>query len=144
MTRKKNTDEAEAQTEAGEQGRPEKQTPPPTKRKLDLMLPCILTDAERLEFGRQMADSAAALGQLEDELEEAKKQNKARQASELGIGARCASIIRAGYESRKVPCEEVKDWKAFTVTVTRQDTGKVVEKRAMTNDERSMLPMEGV
>ena len=53
------------------------------------------------------------------------------------IGSRTACIA-AGSEMRDVKCQEVKNWTEGTVTMTRTDTGELIESRPMREDEKQM------
>lgn len=46
-----------------------------------------------------------------------------------------ADKSNAGYHMQNVACEMKSDWKNKRITVTRKDTGEIVEDRAMRNDE---------
>lgn len=46
-----------------------------------------------------------------------------------------ADKSNAGYEMRNVECSLKSDWKKKTITVTRKDTGEIVEDRPMRADE---------
>ncbi len=62
----------------------------------------------------------------------AKAQTFAQEIQEL---SRC---IRSGYFLREVVCEKRINLGLLTVTVTRQDTGEIVEERPMNTEEKQM------
>jgi DNA segregation ATPase FtsK/SpoIIIE-like protein len=102
------------------------------------ILKCELTQAELLTMGQELADAHSEHESITNELESIKAEFKGKiQAEEGKIGSLSAKI-RAGYEHRQVKCATVKDWKSKTVTVTRLDTGAIIENRPMNQEELQM------
>ena len=55
------------------------------------------------------------------------------------LDARTASrFIANGYEMRNIDCVKVIDYENDVVTITRKDTGEVVEERKLHESERQM------
>jgi len=98
-------------------------------------LPCLITDEERLQFGRDQARAAKNL----QETQAAKKRAAAYHASqEKEIQAsidRLAGIIDSGIEWREVECEEIIDYDLGYRRVVRLDTGETVTSRPLTRKE---------
>jgi hypothetical protein len=101
-----------------------------------------LTDAEKLERGKDMADARAEQSDLEDQLDQVKKEIGARiQQAEARMNS-AAAVLRAGYEHRLTPCTENRNYKTGRVIVTRDDTADIVEDRPMSDSERQQtLPL---
>lgn len=94
-----------------------------------------LSDAERLEMGDKLADLYQQATGLEGELAQAKKQIQGKIEAAKNAIESTSNLLRAGYEIRAVPVETVRDFDLQTVVKRRKDTGAVIEKRAMREDE---------
>ena len=104
----------------------------------------------RCELGRddilEKADRASHLladrDRRQDEIDNAKKQAKA-DIERLEAEHRQLNVqIRDRAEYRSVDCDETRNYHTWTVTVTRKDTGEVVDERAMSLDERRTAQTE--
>ena len=105
-------------------------------------LKCVLTDAERLEKGQQLADCQNERGIIEEEQDQVKSQFKARLSANEGQASSLGAALRAGYEYRSVDCRVVKNYGTGRVHTIRKDTGETVEARDMSDEERQMgLPL---
>lgn len=108
-------------------------------------LPVRLTEDELIARGDALARQHQVV--RDEELvqkgeREAMKQRLADLESEQ---ARLARIVRDKAEPRPVECRVVFDYAGNAVQVVREDTGEVIEARAMTDRERQIgLPMHGV
>ena len=135
------------------------ETPPPTEptvggstenkivpKKTSRMLQCMLTDADRIARGRDMADEKDAKDRLESQMSEVSKDFKAKIAAKDTRISSLASVIRAGYEYREVPCEIYLDTPAPGMkTIFRIDTGEMVERTEMTDTEKqTLMPFPGL
>jgi hypothetical protein len=101
-------------------------------------LPCVLSDSEKLEFGRRLADAESELDQIEAELNQAKAGFKERtSAVEVGI-RRYVSCIRDGIERREVACDWIYHWETLAKELIRRDTGEVITTEPIGMDERQM------
>lgn len=107
----------------------------------DKTLRVPLTDKELLEAGQKVADALQSLAGLEGEMQSFKEQMNGKVAEAEGKVQRYSALVRQKYEYRDVNCEVVKNYAKKLYTVTRLDTGEVVESRNMTNDELATLPM---
>jgi len=99
---------------------------------------CELTQEELLKYGEEQADAQTRLLDLESELKQYKEEHKGRVANAEGTIHRCMSLIRSKYQHRDTVCERVFDYDNGTITVTKKDTGEVVEEREMNKDEQQM------
>jgi hypothetical protein len=108
------------------------------RRKVTKALPVHLTDAEVLQYGRDAARAVADRERIEAEFDGVKADYKSKIAEQSAIVGKLSPRIHSGIETRDVACEEVKNWTKGTVTVTRLDTGEVVESRPMREDEKQI------
>lgn len=108
------------------------------RRNVTKSLPVKLTDEEVLKYGRDVARAVSDRGRIEIELDSVKADYKGKISEQDGIIGKLSPRIHSGIETREVACEEVKDWKKGTVTVTRLDTLDVIEDRPMREDEKQI------
>jgi hypothetical protein len=95
-----------------------------------------LTPEEVTDLGEQLC---AALEELENQEAEAKQVKADLKATSEELNARVkklASRRRSGREQRAVDIETVIDYNVGTKTVRRLDTGDVLDKKELTDDER--------
>lgn len=99
-------------------------------------LPCVLTDDEKRDYGRKLAD-------LEHNKEQVEKDKKASsdlfkdQLSAVDAGIRrLVTFIRDGIERRAVECEWVYYWQSLSKELVRKDTNEVIEREVIGHDER--------
>lgn len=108
-------------------------------------LPVTLTDSELLERGDQLARAHQAVTDEEARQKTEKERMKDALGELEGAVRRLARIVRDKAEDRDVECRIVHDYLANAVQVVREDTGEVIESRAMSDHERQLgLPMHGV
>ena len=97
-----------------------------------------LTDAEVLEFSRRAAQAYQKLVQANLEKKMAMSDYKA-QVEEIQVNiSYLQGIVASGIEYREVQCEKVMHTHLGEVTITRLDTGHLIETRPMTPKERQM------
>ncbi len=113
------------------------------RKEMKRLLRVELTEKEKLELGKNIADRLQAAAELQSNLDTVRKEIQADiQAAE----AECASAaakLRSGYETRPVPCQMTTDYDIGSVTVTREDTNEVIERRELRDDERQTeMPLE--
>jgi hypothetical protein len=93
---------------------------------------CELTQAELLQRGDSMAVSELRVEQLKLKRGEVSDKIKAERA----LRRKLAGIIDTGREERDVPCVWIGDFVHNCFTCVRQDTGEVIDTRAMTAADR--------
>jgi len=104
-------------------------------KKEKLVLPCILTDAEKLEFSRSLTLHISDKKKCEDNLKSMASQIKAEiQAHEGNINS-YAEKISTGREYREIFCEIVYDFSNRTKSWVRTDTGEVVKAGTISEEE---------
>ena len=95
-------------------------------------LPVELNAAEKLDFGEKMADAELSIAALKKEMEPLKAAVKDHAAER----ARLAECIDSGTEERQVNCKWIETIEENVTRLIRQDTGDVVEERALSAEER--------
>ena len=97
-----------------------------------------LTDAEVLEFSRRAAQAYQKLVQANLEKKMAMSDYKA-QVEEIQVNiSHLQGIVASGIEYRDIQCEKVMHTDIGEITITRLDTGHLIETRPMTPKERQM------
>lgn len=113
------------------------------RRMVTKALPVELTEAEILQYGRDVARAVSDKTRIEAEFDSVKADYKGKIAEQEAIVSKLSPRIHSGKETRDVECAEVKNWTRMTVTVTRTDTMEEIESRPMREDEKQMQ-IEGV
>jgi hypothetical protein len=113
---------------------PPKEPPPPVR--LMRQLEVELTTEEKLEKSQEMLAAMMVRDNLKDEKREKTKSINADIVVAETVIKTLSAAMRSGKERREVECIETHQFDTNTVIITRTDTGKVVEKRAMTLQER--------
>lgn len=107
-----------------------------TKTVRNLM--CELTNDEKREYGRKLADLEHDKDIVEaDKKASADSFKEKLSAIDAGI-SRLVGPIRDGVERRDVECEWVYHWETFAKDLVRCDTGEVVITEAITPRERQL------
>lgn len=108
------------------------------RRMVTKALPVNLTEAEVLQYGRDVARAVSDKTRIEAEFDSVKADYKGKIAEQEAIVSKLSPRIHSGKETRDVECSEVKNWTRMTVTVTRIDTMEDIESRPMREDEKQM------
>lgn len=96
-----------------------------------------LTDAERLEYGQEMADALAKIEEYEAALDAERKHYKRLIETQEKIAQTASKRYRDGKEEREVHCDLLKDWdKCEMVWVESAEPYREVLRRPMTAEER--------
>ncbi len=98
-------------------------------------LPVRLNDEELLAQARKMAEATEAAEAAERARKQVTTQYKEEEEEARGAALAARTLLQNGYNYRPVDITITKDWTAKTVTVTRDDTGDIVEFREMTTGE---------
>lgn len=113
------------------------------ERPIKKMLRCDLTEEEKRELAEQMAEDQAKLKSLEDEKKAVASDYKSRIEQVQGSININSSTYLQGWEMRETSCSEVMDYTKAEVSIVRLDTGEVIKRRGMTQDELTLsLPIE--
>lgn len=95
-------------------------------------LACELTQSELLARGDAMADAELRIERLKLQRGEVSDKIKAERA----LRRKLAGAIDTGIEHREVRCVWIEDFAHNCFQLVRQDTGEVVDTRAMTAADR--------
>jgi hypothetical protein len=98
-------------------------------------LRCDLTNVERLEKGRALAEADAECARIEEEKGRVAAQYAAQIKTATSRRHELAGAIRQGYEFRDVTCSVQHVYSDREVLVVRLDTGEVIERRGMNPTE---------
>lgn len=101
-------------------------------------LKCDLTHEEQRVKGLEMAESMSMARDTEKEKADANKGYDEELKAHKGRAAGLAQILRQGWETRPVECEQVLDFKENKFIVRRKDTKETVEERALSEEERQV------
>jgi hypothetical protein len=93
------------------------------------------TEDEIKELGKSLAKAFSDHSEAEGHLKSASTQIKAELSALEGNMTMMSEKIRSGYEHRNIDCRKEFDYRLGTVTITRLDTGEVVEERPMDAEE---------
>ena len=115
-----------------------KQSDKTLTRKVTKSLACKLTEAEVLQYGRDMAQEHAEYNRVEGEMKSVQKEYKAKLEEKQANIDKLSGRVHSGIEARDVACTETKNWIAGTVYTVRLDTMEVIEDRPMREDEKQM------
>lgn len=110
---------------------------------LDRELPCKLEREDYEQKGAELGKELDALDVARAIAKQAATGHKAEIASHERRVAKLGRILREGQEERLVRCSKVIDYVAGEVTVTRTDTGEVLEHRALLAHEMQKELMPG-
>lgn len=109
----------------------------PVPKTFERDLEVSLTDAERLKRNEDLLEAMQARDDLKSQKSEATSQINASIKISEGRVKDLAIALRSGKEKRPVRCTERFLFETNTVEIVRADTGAVIEKRAMTPEERT-------
>jgi hypothetical protein len=98
-------------------------------------LRCDLTNLERLEKGRALAEADADCARIEEEKGRVASQYAAQLKTATSRRHELSAVIRQGYEFRDVNCRVQFVYPDREVLVVRTDTGEVIERRGMNPEE---------
>jgi len=115
---------------------------PVIKKKFPRSLRRDLTDAELVAAAEKMAAAQRAIEEANSELDDFKQRHKVDVKTHEGVLEKNGNLIRTRYVHEQIKCEATLDYEAETYTVTRLDTGGIVEERAMTKTELSELALD--
>ena len=115
-----------------------------TKKKTDDIVenPCkrflkyTFNEDEIKELGKSLAKVFNDHTEAEARLKSVSTQIKSEITALEGTMGSMAEKIRSGYEHRDIECKREFNYRLGSVTITRLDTGEVVEERPMDAEER--------
>lgn len=98
----------------------------------------VLKPDEIKQCGKDLADALNGIEKTEAEIAAFKAQKKSEAAAFEATIQRCRTLINTGREFRMTECEWDYDWKAGRKTGRRKDTGEVVSREEITDQERQL------
>jgi hypothetical protein len=113
--------------------------------KITQQLRCQLTDEEKIQAGKELAEATNELTELENDKAQIVSDFKAKTTAAEARVAVLGNKIRSGYEFRAVECSVTMNTpEAGQKQTVRLDTKEVVATVAMTEDEKqSKLELDG-
>jgi hypothetical protein len=96
------------------------------------------TDGEKIEFGKHIVEAMGLINEKEVELKEFAKSIKDEITAQETIMNENAVKLRQGYEMTSIMCFVTYDDNKIAI-FTNKDTGEVVERRELTEEEQLRL-----
>ena len=103
------------------------------------LLPVDLTSEELLDRARRLAECEERLREESDRQDQVKKELKSRESAIVADRSRLAAVVRTRQEPRDVECEVRENYVRNVRTVTRLDSGEVLEECPLTLEERQLV-----
>lgn len=116
----------------------------PDVKKITQKLRCLLTDAEKINAGKELADATEELTSLSEDKSQVMADFKAKMSAEEAKISVLSSKLRTGYEFKNVLCEIHFDKpEAGQKQTIRLDTKEVVTTEPLSEEEKQRrLPLE--
>ncbi len=113
-------------------------------KKITQRLRCLLTDDEKIEAGKQLAEANNELKEIEDDKAQVVSDFKAKTTAVEAQVAILGGKLRSGYELRPVECHVLFDQpQPGQKQIIRLDTKETVSTELMTDEEKQkLLPLE--
>lgn len=102
------------------------------------VLPVKLTADERDERGRELSQAWDDYEVIEEEKKDVSKGLTKKLRDKRADISKLSRTLKVGVEPRVVTCRWVEDFNHNVKRLVRQDTGDIVEERALTTDERQL------
>lgn len=111
--------------------------PKPEIKKITQKLRCVLSNEQKIDAGKELAEATNELKELEDDKAQIVSDFKAKiTAIEARVGV-LSNKLRSGYEFQDVPCELRFDTpEAGQKQIVRLDTKEVVSNGVMSEEEK--------
>lgn len=105
------------------------------ERKLTRELKCTLTAQELADTAENLTEALQKLERVNADLDSMRAEYKAKQKLAEAEIQQYRTRYANKFEMRPVDCIERKDFEARTVEVFRTDTGEIVDRRELTQDD---------
>ena len=105
------------------------------KEKEYLTLECILTDKEKLEYSKQLAENVSNKARAEDSLKSFQTQQKAQISNHEAQINLYSEKINTGKEYRAIECQVIYDFEKKEKSWKRKDTGEIAKTDIITEKE---------
>lgn len=96
------------------------------------LLPCHVTDAEKLKYGELAAGNMADIDNEQEKIEAARASAKGKIGTLTANVGRLMNIIRTGVENREVGISFNADYHRAVMITIREDTGEELSTRPLT------------
>ena len=100
------------------------------------MLPCKLTNDERLSRADDLANAVQSVDQIKQEKKSLVRQIDARLSAAESKRDELSDVVASGREYREVIVEQIFDYEAGKVREVRRDTGEKIAERDLTDEEK--------
>lgn len=129
------TEATEAETETAESEDPDDSSPHIEYSEYEKHLKCYLTEEEKAKAAANLVQRMEDLTRKNDALTAIKNQFKGEVARIEADISHYQSLVRDGYEFHDVPCRVARNYETENITITRLDTGEIIEDRRMYGSE---------
>ncbi len=99
-------------------------------------LPVKLKQDEVMDYGRDLAKASQDLRETQERKKDVTSDFKAQEAKCEAEISQLSRKISTGEEYRDIECTWAYDWEGGTKTLSRDDTGEVVQRVAISEYER--------
>ncbi len=104
-------------------------------------LPCKLTEEDMLQRGAELSAAELNLAEQKEEAKAVRASLTAMEKKLQGVVSYLAVVLKDGEEDREVECQSIAKFDKEEVIIQRLDTGDVIRKRPLTDQDRqSPLP----
>jgi len=100
------------------------------------ILSVTLTNSDRLERGEGIAKNLGEMDEVNSKFNEEKAKAKAQLEFLHRLNALMSQELRQGYSKQSIDIEEIKDFRAGTISKIRLDTNEVFHSRELSPSER--------
>jgi hypothetical protein len=115
-----------------------KKSPTTSETEVTSYLKYHFSEEEMKNLALDMAQATNKANAVEEKKKAANAGFKDELESHQLIARTAARKIEQGYEMKDIKCRKFTDYKKDLVTITRLDTGEVVEERKIKDSERQM------
>ena len=112
----------------------------PEIKKIKRQLRCMLTNDEKIQYGRELGEATAAVKQLEDDKATIVSEFKAKITAQGAMVESLSNAVRCGYVFREVECYVLLDRPTIgKKQIVRSDIDEVIETQDMTDSEKQYV-----
>ena len=111
---------------------------PADKKTIVRRMPVKLITEEKAAIGGELATAQQSLNEIDEEKKDLMAQMKARMTQAKARITELSNQLASGRKFEHVECTEEKNYATMKFSVTRDDTGEVLEERPLTSDERQL------
>lgn len=118
--------------------------PTPETKKVTQRLRCNLSDEEKINAGKELAEATNELSSIEEDKTQVMADFKAQVTAQEAKVSMLSNKLRSGYELRNVQCEVIFGVpESHQKQTVRLDTNEIVSTETMSEEEKQgNLPLE--